>query len=155
MQHFRSLLLTVLNGTVKSAGVPVLWFCASTCILFWSKTFTKRCTNNSLLSHDKTIWFLPCLNWSVKCFWFQNMFWKSINCLRFWWKTYNEILCNTTCQKTFFPCTLRLVRCFQFQGMIWKSEKCRVRKNIALETWRWKSENSNFDFARLLFTLLT
>ena len=43
------------HGTVKSAGVPVLWFRASTCFQFWSKTFTKRCTNNSLLSRDKTI----------------------------------------------------------------------------------------------------
>ena len=43
------------HGTVKSAGVPVLWFRASTCFRFWSKTFTKRCSNNFLLSRDKTI----------------------------------------------------------------------------------------------------
>ena len=43
------------HGTVKSAGVPVLWFGASTCFQFWSKTFTKRRTINSLLSNDKTI----------------------------------------------------------------------------------------------------
>ena len=35
--------------------MPVLWFRASTCFWFWSKTFTKRCSNNSLLSHDKKI----------------------------------------------------------------------------------------------------
>ena len=34
------------HGTVKSAGVPALWFRASMCFQFWSKTFTKRCTNN-------------------------------------------------------------------------------------------------------------
>ena len=46
------------HGTVKSAGVPVLWFCASTCFRFWSKTFTKRRINNSLLTHDKIIYSL-------------------------------------------------------------------------------------------------
>ena len=43
------------HGTVKSPGVPFIWFRASTCFQFWSKTLTKRCTNNSLLSRDKTI----------------------------------------------------------------------------------------------------
>ena len=33
----------------------VLWFRVSTCLRFWSKTSTKRCTNNSLLSHDNTV----------------------------------------------------------------------------------------------------
>ena len=67
--------------------MPVLWFRASTCFQFWSKTFTKCCTNNSLLSQDKTISFL---NWLVKCFQFQKMFWKNINCFWFWWKTYTR-----------------------------------------------------------------
>ena len=31
-----------------------------------------------------------CLNWLVTCFRFQNMFWKNINCFRFWWKTYTK-----------------------------------------------------------------
>ena len=39
--------------TVKPVGVPILWFRASTCFQFWSKSFTKRCSNNSLLSRDK------------------------------------------------------------------------------------------------------
>ena len=46
---------TVYHSIVKSAGVTVLWFLASTCIQFWSKTLTKHCTNNFLLSCDKTI----------------------------------------------------------------------------------------------------
>ena len=41
--------------TIKSAGVLVLWFYASACFRFWSKTCTKRCTNKSLLSRDNTI----------------------------------------------------------------------------------------------------
>ena len=43
------------HGTVKSAVVLVLLFRASTCFQFWSKPFVKRCTDNSLLSRDKTI----------------------------------------------------------------------------------------------------
>ena len=43
------------HSIVKLAGVTVLWFPTSRCIQFWSKTLTKRCTSNSLLSCDKTI----------------------------------------------------------------------------------------------------
>ena len=55
-----------------------------------SFNFDKRnvAQNNSLLWRVKQ--FLPCLNWLVTCFWFQNMFWKNINCFRFWWKTYTK-----------------------------------------------------------------
>ena len=42
-------------ATAKSARVPVLWFRVSTCFRFWSKSFTKCCANNFLLSRDKTI----------------------------------------------------------------------------------------------------
>ena len=44
--------------TVKSAGVIVLWICDFTCFQIWLKTYTKCCTNNSLLSSNKTISFL-------------------------------------------------------------------------------------------------
>ena len=43
------------HGTVKPAGMPVHWFRASSCFQFWSKTFMKHCSNNSLLSRDKSI----------------------------------------------------------------------------------------------------
>ena len=76
--------------------MPVLWFCASTCFEFWSKTFTKRCINNSLVS--RTEQFLPCLNWLVTYFRFQNMFWRNINCFQFWWKTYTK-----RCTSNFSP----------------------------------------------------
>ena len=76
--------------------MPVLWFRASTCFEFWSKTFTKRCTNNSLVSHTEQ--FLPCLNWLVTCFRFQNMLWRNINCFQFWWKTYRK-----RCTSNFSP----------------------------------------------------
>ena len=72
------------HGTGKSAGVPVVWFRASTCCWFWSKTFTKRCLNNFYYHVTKQF---PRLIWLVTCFRFQNTFWKNINCCRFWWKT--------------------------------------------------------------------
>ena len=53
IDHFRWLLLTVLLSTVKLARVSVLWFCPSMCFRFRSKTYTKRCTNNYLLSCEK------------------------------------------------------------------------------------------------------
>ena len=52
IEHVRWLLLIVLT----TAGVLVFLFRASTWFrLFRSKTYTKRCKNNSLLSRDKTI----------------------------------------------------------------------------------------------------
>ena len=41
-----------------------------------------------ILYYHVTKQFLPCLNWLVTCFWFQNMFWKSINCFRLWLNIY-------------------------------------------------------------------
>ena len=110
------------HGTVKLAGVPVLWFRASTCFWFWSKIFMKRCSSNSLLSRDKTISSLLDL--------IGHMFLISEYVLekhipfdfdkKNLQKALYKELCNITCQKTFFCCTFWLVRCFQFQGMIWK-----------------------------------
>ena len=114
------------HGTVKSAGVPVLWIRASTCFRFWSKTFTKRWSNNSLLSRDKTISSLLDLINHVLLISDQNRFWKNINCFCFWWKTYKK--CCTSnykishVKRLSFPCTLRLVWCFRFKSMIWTAE---------------------------------
>ena len=77
------------HGTVKSAGVPVLWFRASTCFRFWSKTFTKRCTNNSLLSCDKTISSL--LELIGHMLLISEYVLENINCFRFWWKLTQSI----------------------------------------------------------------
>ena len=43
-----------------------------------------------ILYYHVTKKFLPCLNWLVTWFRLQNMFWKRINCFRFWWKTYTK-----------------------------------------------------------------
>ena len=129
------------HGTVKSSGVPALWFRASTCLRFWSKTFMKRWTNIFLLSRDKTI---SCLLESiVHVHLISEYVLENINCFRFWWNTYTKRCtsnCNIMCQNSFFSCALRLVKVFQFQVMILKTEECRVSKNIALKTWRWKSQ---------------
>ena len=58
IEHLQWLLLIVLPRYSKVSWVSVLWFGASTCIRFWSKTYTTRCINNSLLSRDKTIYCL-------------------------------------------------------------------------------------------------
>ena len=129
------------HGTVKSSGVPALWFRASTCLRFWSKTFMKRWTNIFLLSRDKTI---SCLLESiVHVHLISEYVLENINCFRFWWNTYTKRCtsnCNIMCQNSFFSCALRLVKVFQFQVMILKTEECRVSKNIALKTWQWKSQ---------------
>ena len=44
--------------TVHAQCVCVLWFRVSLWFSFWSKTYPKRYTNNSLLSHDKIIFSL-------------------------------------------------------------------------------------------------
>ena len=135
---------------MAAAKVPVLWFHASTYFRFWSKTFTKRCTNNSLLSSDKTISWLLELIGHVHLI--SEYALENINCFRFWWNTHTKRCtsnCIITCQKTFFPCTLRLVRCFQFQDMILKMEECSVSKNIALKAWRSKFCSAYVYFADL------
>ena len=76
------------HGTVKSPGVPVLWFRTSTAFNFDQKLL--RNVAQIILYYHVTKQFLPCLNWLATCFWFQNMFWKNINCFRFWWKTYTK-----------------------------------------------------------------
>ena len=104
------------HGTVKSAGVPVLWFRASTCFRFWSKTFTKSCTNNSLLSRDKTIssllelisHVLSISEYVLETHSLLSILMKNLQ------KALHKQLCNIRCQKNFFPCRWRkrLVRCF-------------------------------------------
>ena len=60
----------------------------SRCSHFWSKLL--RNVTQIILYYHLTKQFLSCLNWLVTCFQFQNMFWKNINCFRFWWKTYTK-----------------------------------------------------------------
>ena len=81
------------HSTVKSPGVPVFWFRATTCFRFWSKLSWN--VAQIILYCHVTRQFLPCLNWKITCFRFHNMFWKN-NCFRFWWKTYTKRCAFTT-----------------------------------------------------------
>ena len=130
------------HGTVKPAGLPVFFDFAPPCAFDFDQL--SRNVAQIILYYHVTNQFHPCLIWLVTCFWFQNMFWKNINCFRFWWKTYTKRCTSYYViwrQKIFFPCTLRLVRCFQFQGMIWKTEH--------------GGENPNLDFSPRFYTLFT
>ena len=97
---------------------------------FWSKTFTKRATNNYLLSCDKTISFLFKLIGHMLLI-LEDIYWKTY--LKYCRSNYVISLCNMP------NITLQFVRCSHFQGIIWKLEKCCVSKNIALKIWQWKS----------------
>ena len=139
MQHLRWLLLKVLSRYIKVSwgacslisGLHVLSILIKNFHETHKYFFTITWENNFLLA-----W----IDWRVHLI--SEYVLGNINCFRFWWNTYKKRCtsnCNITCQNTFFPCILRLVRCLQFQGMILKTEECRVSKNIALKTWRWKS----------------
>ena len=56
---------------------------------FHAVKFTLNVAQIILYCHV-TKQFLPCLNWLIICFRFQNMFWKNISCFRSWWKTYTK-----------------------------------------------------------------
>ena len=122
IEHFRWLLLTVLPKCNKVSCGVLLFDLRLHVLPFWSKSHTKRCSNNPLISRDKIIY--P-LNWLIMCFRFQNVLKKL--CLLFMnlHKALYKELYNFTCQKTFFACTLRLIKCPQFQDMIWKTEDRR------------------------------
>ena len=95
----------------------LFWFCVFTCFRIWLKTYAKRCTNNSLLSGDKTISFLLELIYHV--FSISECFGKTLVAFDFDEKLTQSIAqitmfqiaqkTNITCQKTFFACTLRLI----------------------------------------------
>ena len=120
----------------------VLWFCTSVCFQFWSKTFMKHCSNNSLLSRDRSISSLLDLIGHVLLI-SENVLEKQLLLIlmKNLHRELHKELCTIMCQKTFFPCILWFVRCFQFQGIIWKTEH--------------DGDNLNFDFVPLLFILLT
>ena len=128
--------------------MPVLWFRACTWFQFWSKTFTKHCTNDYLLSCDKTISPLLELIAHVLSI-SQYVFRKTLIASDFNKKTYTK---RWTSNYVISPCTLQLIRCSQFLSMIWKMEECRVCKDVALKNY---DKNPDFDFVPLFFTLLT
>ena len=92
IEHLGRLLQTVLSQYSK-----VSWDVCSliSCLYLlpcWSKSYTKRCTNNSFSSHYKAT--PSCLNSLIMYPRFQTMFWKNISCFRFWWKCYTKRCTN-------------------------------------------------------------
>ena len=135
-QHLQWLLLTVLPWYSKVSS--------SACSGLHVLLILMKNLHRTLLKYFFTItrqnnFFFAWIDWS-RAFNFRICFGKTLIAFDFD-ENFTQCVAQVTitCQKTFFPCTLRLVRCFQFQGMIWKTEECRVSKNIALKTWRWKS----------------
>ena len=55
----------------------------------------KQNVTQIILYYHVTKQFLPCLNWLITCFRFQNMFWKNISCFRSWWRTYTKRWTNS------------------------------------------------------------
>ena len=122
--------------TVHGQCVCVLWFRVSLWFSFWSKTYTKRYTNNSLLSHDKIIFSLI-----ERAFNFRICFAKILVAFDFDGK-FTQYLVNITylVSKDFLSLLFAVDQfwdmiCIQFQDMIWKTEECGVNRNIELKIW--------------------
>ena len=117
------------HGTVKPAGVPVLCFAPPRAFDFDQKVSWN--VAQIILYYDLTKQFFPCLIWLVTRLLFQNLFWKNINCINFWWKTYTKRCTRnyviSRVKRISFPSTLRLARTFNF--MVWSVKRKR----------RWKS----------------
>ena len=82
------------HGTVNSAGC--LFFNFASTRAFDFDQYISRNVAQIILYFHVTKQFLPWLNWLVTCFWFQNMFWKNVNCFQFWWRTYTK-RCTSNC----------------------------------------------------------
>ena len=118
--------------------MSVLCILASSYFRFWSKTYTKPCTSNSLLSSDKTISSL--LELLITCFRFQNMFWKIISCFGLWWKT-----CIKRSTKNYVISGVKTLSSpslcvwsssiFQFQDMIWKTEEYECKQKCWIKNY--------------------
>ena len=148
MQHLQWLLLTVLP---RYNQFSILWFRISTCFQFWSKTFTKRCTKNSLLSRFILAW----TDWSCAfdvriCFGFE----KTIP-FDFDKKTYIK-----RCRSNYVASRVKRlsshVLCWlsgAFNFRVWFGEQMNAVQAKILRL-KHDGENLDFRFDLLLFTLL-
>ena len=87
MQHLQSLFLTVLPRYNKASWDASSLISRPHLLSILIKNFHERWL---ILYYHVANHFHACLIWLVMQFWFQNMFWKNINCFRFWWKTYTK-----------------------------------------------------------------
>ena len=129
-------------AAVNPAGVPVLWFHASTLFRFWSKTFTKRCSNDFFTITWQINFFLAWVHWSHAFDFRKNINWKNINCFRFWWEIYTK--CSTS------NYVISLVKRLSSPAL------CDWSGAFNFRVWFGHGgENLDFDFVPLLFTSLT
>ena len=89
IQHLQWLLQTVLPRHSKASWGACSLISRLPCAFDFDQKLSRNVAQIILYYHV-TNQFLPCLIWLVTCFWFQNMFWKNINCFWFWWKTYTR-----------------------------------------------------------------
>ena len=95
-----------------------------------------------ILYYHVTKQFLPCLNSLVYCFWFQNMFWKNINCFRLRWKIYLK-RCARNCvisqvKRLSSSALSSWSGAFTFR-YAWTTKEFCISKDFASKTWQWKS----------------
>ena len=81
IEHLRWLLLIVLPQHSKVSWGVCSLISRLHVLLILIKKLHKTLTNNSLVHVTDQV--LSCLNWLIRCFRFQNMFWKNISCFRF------------------------------------------------------------------------
>ena len=102
----------------------VLWFRASMCFRFWSKTYTKCCTNNSLLSCVKIISSL--LELIDHMLSISEYVWKNIRYFWFWWKSCTNNFVISRVERFSLPALCSWSSAFNLRICFWK------RKNAVL-----------------------
>ena len=93
-----------------------------------------------IIYYHVTKQLLPCLNWLVTCFQFQNMFWKNISCFDFDEKLTKSVAKVTIyyhVSKDFLPLHIAVG---QLLSISTENGRMSCKQKYALKTWRWKSQ---------------
>ena len=136
------------HSAVRSAGVPFLWFCASTCFPFWWKTSTIRNFAQIILYYHVTKQFLACFNWLVTIS--EYVLGKTLIAFDFDEKH------NIMCQKISSPALCDWSGAFNFR--VWFGKRKNESKNMVLKTWPWEFRiwfSSAFLYFADLFCILS
>ena len=89
IQHLQWLLQTVLPRHSKASWGACSLISRLPCAFDFDQKLLRNVAQIVLYYHVKNRFFRY-LILLVTCFWFQNMFWKNIDCFPFWWKTYTK-----------------------------------------------------------------
>ena len=105
---------------------------------FFKNSLSKLTQNVTqiILHYHVTKQFLSCLNYSIKCIRFQNMFWRNISCFRFWWKIYTKRCTNNNVIPRVKRLSSPALCAWSISGHDLEMEECCIRKNIELKIWR-------------------